>query len=113
MSISTYDNVIDFYDGGVGVSTSANYILLLQKLSTSDSQSTEEILAQEYGPNYCYHCFNGEYYAFSLNGNVFTIYTTEDEWTSFITQKRTEVANSTTMTDREVILALGIEGGVL
>lgn len=115
MSISTYDNVIsyDADEGCVGIGTSSNYILLLQELSTSDSQSTQEILTAEYGDNYYYHAFNGPYYAFSLDSGIFTIYTTQSEWEAFIAQKRAEVETSDTMTDREVILCLGLEGGVL
>lgn len=115
MSLNTYDNVIsyDMDTDGVYIGTSSDYILLLEEISTSDSQTTEEIINAEYGTNYYYHPFNGSYYGFSLDSGTFTIYATREDWGAFITQKRIEVENSRTMTDREVILALGLKGGLL
>ena len=105
MSLDTYDNVIsyDANTGGVGVGTSSDYLLLLDALSTNPHDESY----------YYYQGFNGSYYAFSFDSGIFTIYATQQDWEDFITEKRTEVTGSNTMTDREVIVALGLEGGIL
>lgn len=117
MDFTSYDNVLSYnpHCGCYGIGSSSDYALLLEQLSVSASQTVDDILNTEYGPNYIYYAFDGDYHAFTLSSDeVFTIYQASADWNYFMMDKRAEVVNSDTMTDREVLLALGfIEGGIL